>query len=76
MTDLNAPHGSLDIPFKVSDLSKMDVASLYYIFSLRYDITDAILQNIEKMKVQYLRGLVFDLFELLQAVKSKQTNFV
>ena len=31
-------------------------------FSLKYDVTDAILQDIEKMKVQYLRSLLFDLF--------------
>ena len=37
-------------------------------FSLKYDVTDAILQDIEKMKVQYLRSLLFDLFEILQAV--------
>ena len=32
-------------------------------FSLKYDVTDAILQNIERMKVQYLVSLLFDLFE-------------
>ena len=40
-----------------------------------YDVTDAILQDIEKMKVQYLRSLLFDLFEISQAVRSEQTNF-
>ena len=30
------------------------------------------LQDIEKMKVQYL---LFDLFEILQVVRSEQTNF-
>ena len=44
-------------------------------FSLKYDVTDAILQDIEQMKVQYLMSLLFDLFEILQAVRSKQTNF-
>ena len=33
------------------------------------------LQEIEKMKVQYLMSLLFDLFEILQAVRSEQTNF-
>ena len=33
------------------------------------------LQDIEKMKVQYLMNLLFDLFEILQAVRSEQTNF-
>ena len=33
------------------------------------------LQDIEKMKVQYLMSLLFDLFEILLAVRSKQKNF-
>ena len=33
------------------------------------------LQNIEKMKVQYLINLLLDLFEILQAVRSKQVSF-
>ena len=41
----------------------------------KYDITDAIVQDIEKMKVQYLMSLLFGLFEILQAVRSEQTNF-
>ena len=32
-------------------------------FSHKYDVTDAMLQDNEKMKVQYLRSLLFDLFE-------------
>ena len=32
------------------------------------------LQDIEKMKVQYLMSLWFDLFEILQAVRSEQMN--
>ena len=42
---------------------------------LKYDVTDAMLQDIEKMKVQYLMSLLFDLSEMLQAVGSEQTNF-
>ena len=38
-------------------------------FSL-YDVTDAILQDSEKTKVQYLRNFLFDLFEILQAVRT------
>ena len=41
----------------------------------KYDITDAMLQNIGKMKVQYLMSLLFDLFEILQAVRGEQMNF-
>ena len=44
-------------------------------FSIKYDVTDAILQDNEKMKVQYLRSLLFDLFETLQAVRAWQRNF-
>ena len=47
--------------FKVRNLSNMDVAS----FSIKYDVTDAMLQDIEKMKVQYLISFLFDLFEIL-----------
>ena len=32
-------------------------------FSIKYDVTEAVLQANEKMKVQYLRSLLFDLFE-------------
>ena len=45
-------------------------------FSIKYDVTDAILQDNEKMKLQYLRSLLFDLFETLQAVRTWQRNFV
>ena len=34
------------------------------------------LQDIEKMKVQYLMSLLFDLFEILQAVRSEQTSLL
>ena len=44
-------------------------------FSLKYDVTDAMLQYIEKIKVQYLMSLFFDLLEILQAVRSEQVNF-
>ena len=44
-------------------------------FSLKYDVIDAMLQDNEKMKVQYLRSLLFDLFETLQAVRTWQRNF-
>ena len=44
-------------------------------FSIKYDVTDAILQDNEKMKVQYLRSLLFDLFETLQPVRTWQRNF-
>ena len=43
--------------------------------SLKYDVTDAILQDNEKMKVQHLRSLLFDLFETLQVVRTWERNF-
>ena len=64
--------------FKVRNLSNMDVANLESFlasFSLKYDVTPAMLQDIGKMKVQYLMSLLFDLFEILQAVRSEQMNF-
>ena len=45
-------------------------------FSLKYDVTDAILQDIVKMRVQYLRSLLFDSFEILQTVRIKQRNLL
>ena len=33
------------------------------------------LQDIEKMKVEYLMSLLFDLFKILQAVGSEQNEF-
>ena len=42
---------------------------------LKYDVTDAILQDIEEIRVQYLRSLLFKSFEILQAVGIKQRNF-
>ena len=45
-------------------------------FSLKYEVTDAILQDNETMEVEYLRRLLFDLFETLQAVRTWQKIFV
>ena len=43
-------------------------------FSLEYDISDAILQDIDKMKVQYFMSLLSDLFTILQSVRSEERN--
>ena len=63
--------------FKVRKLGKMDIPFRRFSasFSIKYDVTDAILQGNEKMKVQYLRSLLFDFFETLQAVRTWQRNF-
>ena len=42
-------------------------------FSIKYDVTDALLQDNEKMKV--LRSLLSDLFETLQGVRTWQRSF-
>ena len=41
-------------------------------FSQKYEVTNAILWDNEKMKVQYLRNPLFDLFQILQAVIVKE----
>ena len=63
--------------FKVRNLSNMIIAICRFLasFSLKYDVTDAMLQDIGKMKVEYLIRVLFDLFEILQAVRSEQMNF-
>ena len=63
--------------FEVRNLGKMDIAICRFStsFSIKYDVTDAILQDNEKLNVQYLRSLLFDLFETLQVVETWQRNF-
>ena len=78
ITDLNVPNGSRDIPFRSQEFVKdghRHFAGFQPSFSIKYDITDSILQDNEKLKVQYLRSLLFDLFETLQAVRTWQRNF-
>ena len=78
ITDLNAPNGSQDIPFQSQELGQdghRHFIGFQPRFSLKYDVTDAMLQNNEKLKVQYLSSLLFDLFETLQAVRTWQRNF-
>ena len=54
--------------FKVGNLGKMDIA-IFLGFQPHFHL-NAILQDNEKIKVQYLRSLLFDLFETLQAVRT------
>ena len=78
ITDLNWPNGSRDIPFQSQEFQhdgRCHFVDFLASFSLKYDVTDAMLQDIEKMKVQYLRNLPFDLFEILQVVRTEQRNF-
>ena len=60
--------------FKVRKLSKIPFCRFLASFSFKYDVRDAILLDSEKMKVHYFRSLSFDLFETLQAVRSKHKN--
>ena len=39
------------------------------LFRVKYDVNNAIVQDIEKIKVQYFKSLLFVLFEILKAVK-------
>ena len=55
--------------FKVRNLGRFSAS-----FSIKYDVTDAIVQDNEKMKVQNLKSLLFDFFETLQAVRTWQRN--
>ena len=78
ITDLNAPDGSRDIPFQSQEFGQdghRHFVRFSASFSIKYDVTDAILQDNEEMKVQYLRSLLLDLFEILQAVRTWQRNF-
>ena len=80
--NLNAPNGSQDIPFQSQEFEQ-DFLSFFKIaicrflasFSIKYDVTDTILQDNEKLKMQYLKSLLFHLFETLQAVRTWQRNF-
>ena len=63
----------LEIPhLKVMNLKRriLPVYRFSASFPHRYDVTDAIRQDNEKMKVKYLRSLLFLLFEILQAVET------
>ena len=74
ITDLNAPNGSRDIPFQSQETWISPFCRFSASFSIKYEVTDVILQDNKKMKVQYLRSLLFDLFETLQAVRACQRN--
>ena len=77
ITDLNAPNGSRDIPCQSQEFGQdgyHHFVGFSASLSIKYDVTDTILQGNEKLKVQYLRSLLFDLFEILQAVRAWQRN--
>ena len=61
ITDLNAPNGSRDIPFQSQEFEqdgRRHFVGVSASFSLKYDVTYALLQDNEEMKVKYIRSLV------------------
>ena len=62
ITDLSVPDGSRDILSQTQECEQNDV-------------TQAIRQDNAKMKVQYLSSLLFDLFQILQVVRTYERNF-
>ena len=77
VTDFNGPDSSGDIPLQSQEFEQLLTSPFCRFlasFSIKYDVTEAMQQDIEKMKVQYHISLLFDLFEILQAVTSKQVS--
>ena len=77
ITDLNALNGSRDVPFQSQEFGQdgyRHFAGFQPHCQLNMTSTVAILQDNERIKVQYLRSLLFDLFETLQAVRAWQRN--
>ena len=78
IADLNAPNGSRDIPFQSREFGQdrhRHFVGFQPHFQLNITSQTQYCQTMKKMKVQYLRSLLFDLFEILQAVRSEQINF-
>ena len=63
---------------KVRNLSKMDMPFRRFLasFSLKYDVTDAILQDIKKMRVQYLRSFLLNSSEIFFFNRSFPLNLI
>ena len=70
--------GSRDIPFQSQEF-KQDGRRHFVDFRPRFDLNMTSkmqsCKTLRKMKVQYLESLLFDLFEILHAVRSEQKNF-
>ena len=78
ITDLNAPNGSRDIPFQIQEFGQdghRHFVGFQPHFQLNMTSQTQYCKKIKKIKVQYLRSLLFDLFETLQAVRTWQRNF-
>ena len=78
IADLNASNGSQGIPFQSQEFEQ-DGRRLFVHFLPLFDINmtsqTQSCKTLKKMKVQYLKSLLFDLFEILQTVGSEQRNF-
>ena len=68
-----APNGSQDIPSQSQEFEQYGRRHFVDFLASMTSQTNA--ARHWKMKVQYLMSLLFDLFEILQAVRSEQTNF-
>ena len=68
------PNGSRDIPFQNKGIWarwSLPFCRFSASFLLKYDITDPMLKDREKkMKMQYLRSLLYDLFETLEVIRT------
>ena len=71
ITDLNEPDGSRDIPFQCQEIGQ-DGHRHFVCFQPHFYLTSQTqcCKRIKKMKVSYLKSLLFDLFETLQAVRT------
>ena len=78
INDLNAPNGSRDISFQRQEFGQdghRHFVGFQPHFHLNMTSQTQYFKTMKKMKVEYLRSLLFDLFETLQAVRTWQKNF-
>ena len=78
VTDLNPPNSSRDIPFQSQDFGQdghRHFVGFQPHFHLNMKSQTQCCKTMKKMKVQYVRSLLFDLFETLQATRTWQRNF-
>ena len=76
-TDLNSPNGSRDIPFQIQAFEqegRRHFCRILASFSLKYDLTDGILPDDEKIKKSISQESLV-LFEILRAVRTWQRTF-
>ena len=77
ITDFYAPNGSRDIPFQSQEFEQ-DGRRHFVGFPPHFHLnmtSQTESRKTMKMKVKYLKSLLFDLFEILQAIRTYQRNF-